>query len=432
MKQIVPTKYAEHGKWDFKGADTKEYTHCFHIYPAMMIPQIARELIHRYGVEGGLLFDPYCGTGTSLVESRLFGMNAIGTDINPTARMIAKSKNLDYDLESLNQCIDSLLEDLGQKNASVGPLYETELEYYGTEPEYVTWVRLEDWFPKRSISEISYVIEKISQIEYDAARLFLRVALSECLRLVSYQRNGEFKLYRIPAEKRNDYYEPLLPKLLDRIERNRRGLDQYHSNIDKKVTIKICDFNTVQDNGWPHLPSKPSVDLVVTSPPYGDSGTTVAYAQFSWLSNVWLGLNDKAPGALDRELMGGRRISVEKFGFKPIDDALDSIADEDEKRSTEVMHFYKEYLLSMQNVASQIKSGGHVCYVVGNRIVKGTQLPTEQFTTWAFEKENFEHITTYVREIPNKRMPSKNSPSNKAGVKLSTMVNEYIVVCRKN
>jgi hypothetical protein len=69
---------------------------------------------------------------------------------------------------------------------------------------------------------------------------------------------------------------------------------------------------------------------------------------------------------------------------------------------------------------------------VGNRIVKGTQLPTDEFTKWAFEKEGFEHITTYARDIPNKRMPSKNSPSNKAGVKLSTIVNEYIVVCRKN
>ena len=432
MEELSVSKYAEKGMWDFRGCDTKQYTHCFHIYPAMMIPQIARNLIERFGKNGGLLFDPYCGTGTSLVEARIAGMNAIGTDINPTARMIAKSKNLDYDLETLDLCIDSLLEDFRQKNASEGPLYGMELEYYGTEPEYVTWERLEDWFPKRSISEISYVIEKISEIEYDSASLFLRVALSECLRLVSYQRNGEFKLYRIPAEKRNEYYEPLLPKLLDRIKRNRRGLDQYHSNIDKKIAVKICDFNTVQDDGGTHFPSKPSVDLVVTSPPYGDSGTTVAYAQFSWLSNVWLGLDNKAPGALDRELMGGRRIDIEKFGFQPMDDALDSISDEDEKRATEVMHFYKEYLLSMKNVASQIKSGGHVCYVVGNRTVKGTQLPTDQFTGWAFEQEDFEHITTYVREIPNKRMPSKNSPSNKAGVKLSTMLNEYIVVCRKN
>ena len=52
--------------WDLPKADTKEYTHCFHTYPAMMIPQIARKLLKRYGMEGRWLLDPYCGTGTSL------------------------------------------------------------------------------------------------------------------------------------------------------------------------------------------------------------------------------------------------------------------------------------------------------------------------------------------------------------------------------
>jgi len=426
MGQVTSPVYAEKGMWDFRGSDTKQFTHCFHIYPAMMIPQIARELFVRYGVEGGLLFDPYCGTGTSLVESRLAGMNSIGTDINPTARMIANSKTTDYDLEMLDQYIEHIVLELESNIESI-----TEYSSF-IEPEYVTWERLEDWFPSRSIAEISYVLGKINEIEYDNASLFMRVALSECLRLVSYQRNGEFKLYRIPPEKRNEYYEPLLPKLLNRIQRNRRGLGQYYSNVDNSTTVKICDFNTVHDDGREYFPSIPGVDLVITSPPYGDSGTTVAYAQFSWLSNVWLGLDDKAPGALDRELMGGRRVSVEKFGYKPMDAALDAIAIVDEKRSTEVMHFYKEYLLSIQSVASQIKSGGHVCYVVGNRVVKGKQLPTDQFTAWAFEQEGFQHITTYVRDIPNKRMPSRNSPSNKAGKTLSTMVNEFIVVCRKN
>ncbi len=53
--------------WDLRKANTKESTHCFHNYPAMMIPQIARKLLDRYGIEGGWLLDPYCGTGTSLV-----------------------------------------------------------------------------------------------------------------------------------------------------------------------------------------------------------------------------------------------------------------------------------------------------------------------------------------------------------------------------
>ena len=52
--------------WDFKKANTKQTTHCFHNYPAMMIPQIAEKLLFKYGNACKQLFDPYCGTGSHL------------------------------------------------------------------------------------------------------------------------------------------------------------------------------------------------------------------------------------------------------------------------------------------------------------------------------------------------------------------------------
>ncbi len=65
--------------WDFKTADTKEFTHCYHAYPAMMIPQVARTLIEQFAPKDkcDLLFDPYMGSGTSLVEASLKGINSI-------------------------------------------------------------------------------------------------------------------------------------------------------------------------------------------------------------------------------------------------------------------------------------------------------------------------------------------------------------------
>lgn len=88
--------------WDFKKSNTKEYTHCFHSYPAMMIPQVARRIIENYGKNAKLLFDPYCGTGTSLLEANIKGINAIGTDINPLARLIASTKTTKIDIQVLD------------------------------------------------------------------------------------------------------------------------------------------------------------------------------------------------------------------------------------------------------------------------------------------------------------------------------------------
>ena len=55
----------------------------------------------------------------------------------------------------------------------------------------------------------------------------------------------------------------------------------------------------------------------------------------------------------------------------------------------------------------------------------------DYITVEFFENCGFEHINTFVRKIPNKRMPSKNSPSNEVGKLMATMSNEYIVVMRK-
>ena len=68
---------------------------------------------------------------------------------------------------------------------------------------------------------------------------------------------------------------------------------------------------------------------------------------------------------------------------------------------------------------------------MGNRNVKGVQIPLDYFTIETFERNGFKHLDTFVRSIPNKRMPNKTSPTNKKGANVSTMVNEFIIVMEK-
>ena len=91
--------------WTFNGAATRELTHCYHDYPARMIPQIAGKLLDLFGRKAKLLFDPYAGSGTSLVEALLRGVNAVGTDLNPLARLIAKAKTTLPDPRKLDEQI---------------------------------------------------------------------------------------------------------------------------------------------------------------------------------------------------------------------------------------------------------------------------------------------------------------------------------------
>ena len=101
-------------RWSFRDANTKEYTHCYHIYPAMMIPQVARSLMEEYKPEGRfeLLLDPYMGSGTSLVEASILGVNSIGTDLNPLARLMAKVKTTHYDITEIKKVFSIIQSEL--------------------------------------------------------------------------------------------------------------------------------------------------------------------------------------------------------------------------------------------------------------------------------------------------------------------------------
>jgi hypothetical protein len=96
-------------------------------------------------------------------------------------------------------------------------------------------------------------------------------------------------------------------------------------------------------------------DIVLTSPPYGDSRTTVAYGQFSTLSNEWLGINYARK--IDGMLMGG--IKPKYIITKGIiADYIAQISQIDSKRALEVSAFYNDLGNSIQHVANCIRKGG--------------------------------------------------------------------------
>ncbi|MET0414361.1 MAG: DNA methyltransferase [Polyangiaceae bacterium] len=73
-------------------AGVRDHVHGFHSYPARLHPRTAQTLIEGLSAEGGLVCDPFCGSGTVLVESRRLGRNALGIDLNPLAIQLSLLK----------------------------------------------------------------------------------------------------------------------------------------------------------------------------------------------------------------------------------------------------------------------------------------------------------------------------------------------------
>ena len=405
--------------WDYRDANTKEFTHGIHPYPAMMIPQVARRLIQEYASSNGTLFDPYCGTGTTLLEGMLAGQDTVGTDLNPLARLIAKVKTTPIDIESLDKEIENFI-DFG--------LDASFAQYPSVEVPHIPNINY--WFDTRTQSDLALILSYVDQIAHPSISDFFRVALSLTVRKTSWTKNSEFNLVRIPPTRIKTHDVDAFPTMVGILGENRNAVAQLVDLIgDASSRCAIHAFNTV--SGIPTgIIDQNAIDMVVTSPPYGDSRTTVAYGQFSRLSSQWLGF--QGANRVDNILMGGSKLTGNaKFGFSELDDVIAAITETDPKRGSEVASFFVDYRRSVKNVASVVKPGAYICYVVGNRTVRGRRIPTAETTAAFFEMSGFNHQETFRRNIPNKRMPHRNSPTNVPGKLGNTMNNEFIIVCRK-
>ncbi len=450
--------------WDFKTDDTKEMSHAFHTYPATMIYPISRHIIEKmkslYRIE--TLLDPFAGSGTVLVEGMLQDIPMIyGNDLNPLAVFISTVRTSPIEATKLNDLNSRLKADIKNEFANSAIFFDLLEKYIRSRDiditESIGWGNsafeiLTDfmkehsikfdipdfknigyWFKPYVIYSIQLIKNSIEKIMDDTTRNFYLLTLSETIRLASNRRNSEFKMYRISKKNLPDFKPDVLSmffSLLDEYTIKMNDFDCALSDINSKVTISLEDSRVLS-----YVPDN-TIDLIVTSPPYGDSRTTVAYGEFSRLSLQWIDLTPKHMEAakIDKSLLGGENYN-NGFDFSlsssTLQKSLELISDSDVKRSGDVFSYYEDLDKCLRACSQKSKQDTYQFWVVGNRTVKKTYLETDKILVELAAKYGLKHVTTFVRNIHNKVMPSRNSPTNKKGKTMSTMTNEFIVVLRK-
>ncbi len=394
-------------KYDFKSENHSSLFPNFHRYPASMLPQIGIELFKELNIKKGILLDPYCGTGSSFLAGLVSGINSFhGFDINPLAILIAKARYTKINKKKFSEYKKNVIESIHQGFDFLENPCVTNINF---------------WFSNRSIKDLNTIkyaiLTEIIDLKYQ--HIFW-TAFSKTVRTASYTRKSEFKLYRIKKEKISEFKPNVFEIFLSSLEKIEGN---YFNNYlpllkDRKFSLKTKSF----------CKKERRYNVVLTSPPYGDSRTTVAYGQYSTFTNEWMGI--KNARKIDNNLMGGY-ISDSLYQEGILKKPISKISKIDMKRGLQVSAFYIDLKESIANVASSIQSKGYAIYIVGNRTVKNIVLPTDQFIAEQFEACNLKHLFTYKRKISSKVMPAKNSPTNVPGAKVKTMHEEYIVVCKK-
>ncbi|MBE6546083.1 MAG: DNA methylase [Ruminococcaceae bacterium] len=454
--------------WDFRDDDTHGYTHGIHSYPAMMVSPISKNIIDivKQFKQVDSLFDPFAGSGTVLVEGMLADIPIIaGNDINPLALLLSKVKTTPIDRTELQNeyielknCLDTLYHkydflihfvddymvkikglDLTAKDGwgCDAPIYLDEFyQEYQLPLKAPTFKNIGYWFRPRVIFELTLIKNAIAETSNKDIRDFFSVAMSEMIRLVSNRRNGEFKMFRMTPEKVAKFNPDTKQEFIKILERN---IDKMSDFTDAYDYLSVAPQVTIFREDACKLESVPTdtYDLIVTSPPYGDSRTTVAYGEYSRLSMQWLDifeLTEKEIMGVDRTLMGGRKY---RNGFEytvkstVLRDILDRIKDIDLERAGDVFSFYNDLEQSIAAIAEKTKKDGYQFWVVANRTVKGEVIPTDKIIEEIAQNYGLQYVYTIDRNIVNKVMPSANSPTNEVGKTSSTMTVEHIVVLRK-
>lgn len=291
--------------WRATERDDERWTHGFHAYPARMHPGLARVLIRGYGRPERRLLDPFCGSGTSLVEGMVAGMRTVGIDLNPVALRVAAVKTDRRSNEERQRFVDRL-----------AAVVERSLERVKARVPVLAPVRGSErrFYDPHVLKELGGLHAEISQVQPAADRQILLTLLSAIVVKFSRQRadtSVESMTKRIGKGVPTRFFA----RKGDELVRRWAALDAACPSRCFRPSLVEADARFMHDS----VSLDERVDLIVTSPPYGG---TYDYAEHHVRRYPWLGVS---PRRLRDHEIGARRATTKKHAARRWDQDVSAV-----------------------------------------------------------------------------------------------------------
>jgi hypothetical protein len=242
------------------------------------------------------------------------------------------------------------------------------------------------------VNELSIIKESIEKTEFsdESIRNLLKVCFSATLLKTSNIAFADNPYFA--RAKTGKALEMHAPNVLEIFETNARDyLDRmkvFYELHQKKVSCKVLEHDSrnmpLEDN---------SVDLVVTSPPYGEESHTMSYSRFTKLSLLWLGYS---PNDVNRNI--SRSLGGTLTGFRDISPTLDrlyhQLAGKEKQRAKEVFSFFWDYKKCVDEMYRVLHQGCFACIVIGDRSASGMKVSNGEITEELAKLSGFSHKAT--------------------------------------
>jgi DNA modification methylase len=244
---------------DLPEIERTKHVHRLHPYMGKFIPQLVEIFLRKYRPK--LVYDPFCGSGTTLVEANTLGIDSIGTDISIFNTMLTKVKTAKYDISLLEKEIKDILKRLSEykvkfsNDEKVKQLFTTTNDYINT------------WFAQNTRVELLCYLSLIKDYTYQDLLKIILSRSARSARLVThydldFPKKPQLKPYQ--CFKHGRICKPVNEafKFLSRYSRDTLKRVKEFSEIrtNAKVIINHADSRTVE------LPK--NIDMIFTSPPY--------------------------------------------------------------------------------------------------------------------------------------------------------------------
>ncbi|WP_147283780.1 hypothetical protein [Bosea caraganae] len=391
----------------------------------MVADELALDLARRHVSIGAKVLDPFCGSGRLLAAADHAAVRA-GIDTNPLAWLLTSTK--------LSNASATVVRDLAGRLQQAQKTVAAGASFKHLEDRQV------DWFSPSVIFELGRIVGWINSLGLgESERWIIASALSATVREVSFARQSGWKLHRRAASEREALSVCPWQRLQRRLSYCATELRRV-GEISGERLVALGPISALNDLQHP-VRSQGPYDVVLTSPPYGDSRTTVQYGAASALCLAvvcaidGLGHLVKTGGEIDAQCLGGavsieppRSIEIRKYWAGAGDSKL----------ARGVTRFLSDYEAACETIAANVRPGGTAVLVVGRRSTGGYRVKLDEFTVDCLGKFGFGLESRQARDLQQKRVPRtinrfgrSVSPEIRERGKVVTMASEIILVLRR-
>ncbi|EPJ3658191.1 MULTISPECIES: DNA methyltransferase [Acinetobacter] len=281
------------------------FTHGLHAYKGKFYPQLAASLINiatKHNNDSQIL-DPFCGSGTTVLEAVLGGHKAFGIDMNPLAYHLSKSKNeiLLLDRNLVRGAIKTLSYELTK--------FDENKIYTLTQFPIEISDELYSWFPSKVVVKLDYILSKIRVFGDTRLVNYFEMILSSIVRSISQQDPQDLRIRRRKEEIED---APAIELLLKSLIQEQEKLEHFWKCEDQgcinRGTFSLMYGDNKSEDSYLQLGIEPSsIDAIITSPPYC---TALPYIDTDRLSILILkGFTSKQRATIEKSLTGSRDIT---------------------------------------------------------------------------------------------------------------------------